>query len=438
MKIAHKIAGAALACQAIVGCASGGEKASVVQAPTQAAPKSAEAWVADGNEAFRRGDHAAALSAYDQALKRTPGHRDALFNRAVALHRTGKLDDAQVEYEEILASHPKDTRAALNLGAVYREKGKPGRAIAVYEKALKHEPFHADILNNLSVLYRQKKQYERAVRALRTLLQRDQNNVAAYKNLGLVYVDQKKYRIARSIFEKAQSMAEAAGAKDADILVNLGLVFLAQEKNGPAMAAFKEALKIDPKHAVANYNTGFLALAHRDYALAEKSYRVVAAAWPESGEAAASLGYALQGLGKKEEAAKQLETARSLYKKYASLGDPRTQQDDEQIVYQLMVIWQEANNADRALEYGDEYLRMKGMTCGAEDFDGVCGRYQGIKLMKQMNEAPAEEAASQKPKAAGIDVFTDEASPEAAPAAADGAQGTAETAPPADAGKGQG
>src|SRR5258705_471491 len=126
-----------------------------------------------------------------------------------------------------------------------------------------------------------KKQYPKAVDTVRKLLMRDQRNVDAYKNLALVYYDQKKYKLAQTILGNAQKLAEASGKKDPDISVNLGMIQIALGDNGKAMAAFKQAVEIDPGHIVANYNIGSLELEHRDYGLAEQRHRGVGKAWPE-------------------------------------------------------------------------------------------------------------------------------------------------------------
>src|SRR5262249_880534 len=139
---------------------------------------------------------------------------------------------------------------------------------------------------------------------------------------------------------------------------------------------------------VANYNIGSLALQHRDYVLAEKSYVVVAKAWPENYKVQTALGDALQGEQKLEEAAKQLERARNL-KEREAVAQNDAKGDDEHVVWPLVQIYQNANNPEQALKYADEYLRLKGKSCKETDADEICGRYNGIKVTIQMKNQPA-------------------------------------------------
>jgi tetratricopeptide (TPR) repeat protein len=387
------------------------------------------------NQSFQKGDYKAAVDVYDAVLKEEPDNETAQFNRAVALHKSGDLNGAKAAYQAILKKNADDVDASVNLGAILREEGKLEEAIGLYTKALKNDEYNSKLLNNLSVLYRQKKQYAKAIEAIHKLLMRDQRNVDALKNLALVSYDQKKYKLAQTILGNAARMADKAGKKDPDIFVNLGMIQIALGDNGKAMAEFKHAVEIDPKHVVANYNIASLALEHRDYELAAKSYQVVAQAWPDSYAVQTGLGYALQGQQKLDDAAKILEKARGLKEKEA-LAKNDTAADDEQVVWQLVQIYQNANNVDMALKYADEYLKMKNKTCKEGDADEICGRYNGIVIMKQMkNQPPPADDKKKKNAKAGDSPFTDAPAPGDDAAAApppEGGDKPADAAAPAE------
>lgn len=404
----------------VAACASAPEPTPVVApAPVKPKVKTAAEYAADAEAAVESGNFAAAVKAYDAVLARDPNNPGALYNRAWALHQLGDLDSAQAAYGKVLEVDPGSIDASLNLGAILKEKGELDRAVEVTVEALEQDPFNGRLLNNLSVLHREQGDFDAAVTAVRKLLMRDKNNVDAYKNLSLVYFDQEKHKLSQTILENALKMAKEQGRKDPDIYVNLGMIYLARNENGKAMAAFKKAKAVDPEHPVANYNIGALALGHRDYDLAAESYATVSKAWKDNYDVVVGHGFALQGQGKLEEAATNLERARALLVKL-----PRERPEEEkEILEQLMVIHQNADHPRKALEYAEEYMKRAGLSCGPEDYEGFCSRYNGIKLMIEMAEeaaAPAPEEATEAKEASESTIFTDGDEPASDEAASDG------------------
>lgn len=387
-------------------CSSAPKPAPVAPVAAKPKVKTPAEHLADAQTALDAKQYDAAIKGYDAVLAKDPENTGVLYNRAYALQQAGRNGEAIDAYGKVLEIDPKSTDAAVNLGALLKAEGKTARAIEVTQKALEGDEFNGRLLNNLSVLLRNEKRYDEAVAAVRKLLMRDKENVDAYKNLSLIYYEQEKYALSQTILENALEMAKAQDRKDADIYVNLGMIYLAREENGKAMAAFKKAKEIQPDHPVANYNIASLALGHRDYGLAAESYATVSQAWKDNYDVVVGHGYALQGQGKLTEAATELERARTLLTKLPT----KRPEEDVQILYQLMVIYQGAEQPTKALEYGEMYMKAKGLTCGPDDYDGFCGRYNGIKLMIEMAAeaaAPPEEEKREAMDASESSIFTE-------------------------------
>jgi tetratricopeptide (TPR) repeat protein len=378
--------------------------------------------VDEGNAQFSRGSYEEALKGYTAALAADPKNETAAYNKAVTLQKLGKLEEAAQAYQAFLADHPDHAEATLNLGAIYRATGKQAEGIALYNKHLKKDPYNSRILNNLAVLYRDKKDYKSAIDKVRTLLMRDQKNIDAYKNLALVYYDQGKYKLAQTILANALTMAKEQKVNDPDIHVNFGLTHLALGDKGKAMGSFKKAVEIDPNHILANYNIGALALGHRDYNLAAHCYEVVQKAWPTDPDVIAALGYSYQGQQKFAEAAKELEKAKAM------------KPNDEPVIYQLMVVWQAANEPEKALGYGKEILKVQNKVCKDDEYEGICGRMKGLEAMIKSKTAPAPKEEDKKPKAKGTGESLFKEGPaegDEAPPAAGAADAPKEAAPAA-------
>ena len=85
----------------------------------------------------RRGDFGGALARADEALAAQPLHAGALLNRAAALERLGRLDEAIAAGEHALAIAPEDADAQVNLALTYLSRGQmTPRVWALFEQRL--------------------------------------------------------------------------------------------------------------------------------------------------------------------------------------------------------------------------------------------------------------------------------------------------------------
>ena len=77
----------------------------------------------------------------------------ALLNRALELHRAGRLDDAAAIYRQLLTDNPGNADAAHLLGLVFSRKNDVDSAIRLIRDALEQDPdnpiYHANLGNVL-------------------------------------------------------------------------------------------------------------------------------------------------------------------------------------------------------------------------------------------------------------------------------------------------
>src|SRR5437868_4921862 len=80
--------------------------------------------------------------------------REAVLS-AIALHRSGRLDDAEAAYLKILRKDRKDPDAMHYLGVMLFQSGHPLLAIDLVRRALQIRPDNVDALNNLGNIHQQ-------------------------------------------------------------------------------------------------------------------------------------------------------------------------------------------------------------------------------------------------------------------------------------------
>ncbi len=89
----------------------------------------AEAWCALGLTRIRQGNHDGAKAAFEEALRRDPGHYRAKTNLGNLALEAGQTDEAIRIYQEALQQNPEFGLAHHNLGAAYRKKGQLDKSV---------------------------------------------------------------------------------------------------------------------------------------------------------------------------------------------------------------------------------------------------------------------------------------------------------------------
>jgi tetratricopeptide (TPR) repeat protein len=279
----------------------------------------------------------------------------ARFNVGVVWEECGALDEAKAVYEELAA---RDYPPALNnLGVLAWRAGDHDAALRLFERAVAADELRSVAArNNLAAAYRDRyaealalDDFTRAERQLQNVLALDSSNEAAYENLARLYYDRgrlgdRSYLVlARLVVTQALRVLEREHRASADLWNIAGLLDMQDDNQNDAIRAFEKAVEIEPKHADANRNIGFIAIRFRDYAEAERALAVAL----ESSEAARdieiylALGVAKRGLRKYDE-------AEAWYRKALAL-DP----DDPRPWYNLGILTQDHLTGDARLEATD-------------------------------------------------------------------------------------
>jgi tetratricopeptide (TPR) repeat protein len=101
--------------------------------------KSADEWKVLGNAAVSAGDHAAAFENYSAGLQIDPHHAILLSNRALCLHKLGRLEEGLDDAKRCAQLRPDFAKSFIRGAMILRELGRPQEALELLRKGPVHE-----------------------------------------------------------------------------------------------------------------------------------------------------------------------------------------------------------------------------------------------------------------------------------------------------------
>lgn len=119
---------------------------------TAVSAQDSQAKMLEGNHLYRREQFAEAEQAYAEAVKIRPARLDARFNRASALVRLNRQDEALKEFDDIAFKAEEadlKSKAFYNKGVILSGQKKLEESIEAYKQALRYNPADQQARENL-------------------------------------------------------------------------------------------------------------------------------------------------------------------------------------------------------------------------------------------------------------------------------------------------
>jgi polysaccharide pyruvyl transferase WcaK-like protein/Flp pilus assembly protein TadD len=196
-----------------------------------------------------------------KAHRRAAAH-EALLQEAVALHRQGRLDEAEALYARILRRDPPNHRVINLVGLVFFQRGDERAAVRELKRAATLAPRVAKYRYDLGVVEQSAGEPATAAGHYEEALRLDPALAAAWENLGVARFDLGDNAGAAAAFERALGLAP--GSRLA--LGNLATLRRWQGRHGEALALLDRGLAADPLDAELRMKRAEALLATGDYA----------------------------------------------------------------------------------------------------------------------------------------------------------------------------
>jgi tetratricopeptide (TPR) repeat protein len=232
---------------------------------------------------------------------------------AVALHRQGRLKDAQARYEAILKNNPRQSDALHLFGVAAAQSKDYQRAADLIAKAIAINPNNAAFYSNRGNALRELKQLDAAVCSFDHAIRIQPDFAEAYSNRGNALKELRQLDAAVASYDRAIGIQPDY----AEAHYNRGIALKELGQLGDAVASYDRAIGINPDYAQAFYNRGTAQLELRQLAAAVVSYDRAISINPDYAQAFFNRGNAQQELKQFDAAVASYDCAISINPDYA-------------------------------------------------------------------------------------------------------------------------
>lgn len=227
---------------------------------------------------------------------------------AIALHKQGKLDQAELIYLQLSEVQPKNAAVLHLLGIVAHQTARYQKAVDIIGEAIEINPNVASYYSNLGNALKVLKQFDGAVASYDKAINLQPDYAEALSNRGNALKELKQFDIALASYDKAilfkPELAEAHS--------NRGIALKEIKQFEAAVVSYDKAIELKPNYAEAYYNRGIALNELKQFEAAVASYEKATELKPDWSEAFSNRGNALKEL-------KQFEDAISSYEKAIEL-----------------------------------------------------------------------------------------------------------------------
>ena len=235
------------------------------------------------------------------------------FHAAAALHRHGRLREAEELYRAVLAENESDFDCLHNLGLLHAQEGRFSDAVGWLRAGARQDPRSVEVHNNLANVLAILERHDEAVAGFRIAIALKPDFAEAHNNLGNALAVQGRTDEAIGHYLQALALRPAY----ADAHVNLGNSLAERGRLEEAAAHYEQALAVSPDNPETHCRLGDVRNRQRRAGEAAACYRRAVALRPAFAQAHCKLGGVLLDQREGAAAAAAFERALALAPDFA-------------------------------------------------------------------------------------------------------------------------
>ena len=239
---------------------------------------------------LRRGDVNALLQTAQQMITAQPYSGDGYLLRAIAQINRQKYSDAEQDLQKVIQFAPASTAPYVQMGNIRLLQKNYPEAEKFYQQVLDKDPSSVDGLGGLMSAFVAAQQPDKAIAAANAQIGKVPNNSNFYDLLGTALFDNKKdLQGAEAALRKAIELDK----NNADALVKLGKVQVAEGSADQALATYTQSIKNNPREVSFYILAGELYEAQHNWEQAKTLYQQALNIQPGNPLASNNLAYVI-------------------------------------------------------------------------------------------------------------------------------------------------
>jgi superkiller protein 3 len=177
------------------------------------------------------------------ACKLEPRNFDAQYGHGLALQMLSRFVEAIRAYHRALTINPESIKANLNLAITYLQMNEPEASLAFAEKAVDLEAGNGAARINLGAAYEKLGRNAEAIEQYTAAMELVENTPPLMMNLINVLAAERRYQEAANTAENLVRIEQSANAYE-----RMGWCYFRLSNYSQSIAAYREAVRIDPNH----------------------------------------------------------------------------------------------------------------------------------------------------------------------------------------------
>jgi len=190
------------------------------------------------------GDSAKALETYKKALAVNPRHIDLRLKMIRVLQSQGDLDKAIAEYEALIRAAPNNPQFVFEQCDALMQRGDRARALRLLTELEARGQTDEEVLSRLADFYGRIGENERSLKVLTRLAQVGANDPGHLTDLGDRYFQDGNQALAVQTWKRILTTISPRSRA----LAALGEVYIEHDMTADGLAAFKEAVALEPQN----------------------------------------------------------------------------------------------------------------------------------------------------------------------------------------------